>query len=91
MPAARRILLASLFHETHSFVSPNTTLADFAIRRGSDLMRRRGDGSTVDGFLEVAEDEGWKSTSPLGRTGRVLAIGGWPERVVRDRPDRREA
>lgn len=54
-----RILLAGLFHETHSFTEDVTGLADFAIRRGSDLLARRGDGSTIDGFLEVAETQGW--------------------------------
>jgi hypothetical protein len=29
-----RILLAGLFHETHSFVDEITGLADFTIRRG---------------------------------------------------------
>lgn len=60
MPQPRRILLGSLFHETHSFVDEITRLADFSIRSGEALLRRRGDGSTVDGFLEVAETEGWQ-------------------------------
>lgn len=54
-----RILLAGLFHETHSFTEEVTGLADFAIRRGDDVLARRGDGSTIDGFLEVADAEGW--------------------------------
>lgn len=59
MPSPRRILLAALFHETHSFVDDRTRLGDFTIRRGREVLDRRGDGSTVDGFLEVAEAEGW--------------------------------
>ncbi|CEJ10530.1 hypothetical protein BN1110_00806 [bacterium YEK0313] len=59
MAERRRILLAALFHETHSFVDEVTRLADFSIRRADDVLARRGDGSTVDGFLEVAETEGW--------------------------------
>lgn len=55
-----RILLAGLFHETHSFTEDVTTLADFAIRRGDELLQRRGDGSTIDGFLEVAAAAGWE-------------------------------
>jgi microcystin degradation protein MlrC len=55
MKKRRRILFAGLFHETHTFVPERTTLADFAIRRGPDLLARRGDGSTIDGFLEVAD------------------------------------
>lgn len=60
MSQPRRILLGSLFHETHSFVDEITRLADFSTRSGEEVLRRRGDGSTVDGFLEVAEAEGWK-------------------------------
>lgn len=56
----RRILLGALFHETHSFVDEITGLADFTIRQGEELLQRRGDGSTVDGFLEVAAAEGWE-------------------------------
>ena len=55
-----RILLAGFFHETHTFVSDRTLLDDFTIRRGDALMARAGDGSTVDGFLEVAAKEGWQ-------------------------------
>lgn len=54
-----RILLAGFFHETHTFVADRTPLGDFAIRRGDALMARAGDGSTVDGFLEVAAAEEW--------------------------------
>lgn len=55
-----RILLAGLFHETHSFTEDVTRMADFAIRKGDDVLARRGDGSTVDGFLDVAEAQGWE-------------------------------
>ncbi|HTN97102.1 MAG TPA: M81 family metallopeptidase, partial [Nordella sp.] len=55
-----RILLAGLFHETHSFTEDVTRLADFAIRQGDEVLARRGDGSTVDGFLEVAEAQDWE-------------------------------
>jgi microcystin degradation protein MlrC len=60
MPRRRRILLGALFHETHSFVDEVIGLADFTIRQGDELLQRRGDGSTVDGFLEVSEAEGWE-------------------------------
>lgn len=55
-----RILLASLFHETHSFVEQITGWAQMTIRRGAELLAREGDGSTVDGFLGVAREEGWE-------------------------------
>lgn len=55
----KKILIAALFHETHSFVEEQTTLKDFTIKRGDELLARRGDASTIDGFLEVADAEGW--------------------------------
>lgn len=55
-----RILLAGLFHETHTFVDEITGLDEFTINRGTAVTARRGDGSTIDGFLEVAEAEGWE-------------------------------
>lgn len=60
MSRPRRILIAGLLHETHSFVEEVTTLADFTIRRGDEILQRRGDGSPIDGFLEVAAGEGWE-------------------------------
>lgn len=55
-----RIFLAGLFHETHGFVDKTTGIEQFRIRRGSELLAREGDGSTLDGFLEVAHKEAWK-------------------------------
>ncbi|MDE2335011.1 MAG: M81 family metallopeptidase [Rhodospirillales bacterium] len=55
----RRIFLGALFHETHGFVDETTGLDKFRIRRGEQLLAREGDGSTIDGFLEVARAEGW--------------------------------
>lgn len=54
-----RILLAGLFHETHCFVNGTTGLSDFDTVRGAAVMDFTGNGSTIDGFLEVAAREGW--------------------------------
>lgn len=54
-----KILLAGLFHETHCFTDDITGLAEFRVRRGAEILAQRGDGSQVDGFLSVAEREGW--------------------------------
>ena len=62
MTGRTRILFAGLFHETHTFVPERTPLSDFTIRHGPDILARRGDGSTIDGFLEVAAEEGWESS-----------------------------
>jgi microcystin degradation protein MlrC len=55
-----RILLAGLFHETHTFLDGLTVLADFAIRRGDDLLAQKGDASPFGGVLELAEEFGWE-------------------------------
>lgn len=52
--------MAGLFHETHTFLEGRTTLAEFAVSRGADLLGKAGDGSPVAGFLEVAQAAGWK-------------------------------
>jgi len=55
-----RILVAGLFHETHSFVEEKTGLAQFLILAGEKMLHARGDASPLDGVLEVAEEAGWK-------------------------------
>jgi len=76
-----RILLIGIFHETHCFVPSLTDLEDFRIRRGAEVLAMRGDGSQIDGFLEVAAREGWEVVpvcawvaTPSGRvTDRAMA------------------
>ncbi|HBJ82599.1 MAG TPA: microcystin degradation protein MlrC [Verrucomicrobiales bacterium] len=55
-----RILLASLFHETHTFLDGLTTLADFQIRRGDELFAFKGDASPLGGVIEIADEFGWQ-------------------------------
>lgn len=54
-----RVFLAGLFHETHTFLDGVTPLSAFEVREASTLLTCRGDGSPLDGFLEVAERHGW--------------------------------
>ena len=81
-----RILLAGLYHETHTFVDEITGFADYEILRGAELPARAGDGSTVDGFLEVAASEGWDvvpvveySALPSGTTDHAVFEQFWGE------------
>ena len=53
-----RILTAGFFHETHTFVDEVTRWEDFDVAVGAAVLRKRGDGSPTDGFLEQAEREG---------------------------------
>jgi microcystin degradation protein MlrC len=59
--AARRprVLIAGLFHETHTFLDGTTPLQAFRLRRGEELLEARGDGSPLSGVLEVADGAGW--------------------------------
>jgi microcystin degradation protein MlrC len=64
-----RVFLAGIFHETHSFTGTVTGLDGFVIHRGPEILRRRGDASQVDGFLSVAEREGWEVVPSAVYTG----------------------
>ncbi len=54
-----RVLLAGLFHETHTFLEGRTTLKDFDERRRDSLWSAEHDGSPLAGVLEVARTCGW--------------------------------
>lgn len=56
---ARRVLIAGLFHETHSFLDQLTSLDDFQVRRERRLLGAEGDGSPLGGALAVARQCGW--------------------------------
>jgi microcystin degradation protein MlrC len=64
-----RVFLAGIFHETHSFTGETTGMEGFVIHRGAEILRRRGDASQVDGFLSVAEREGWEVVPSAIYTG----------------------
>lgn len=59
----KRVLFGGLFHETHTFLSQHTTVADFetmALHLGQDAIDRNvGNGSPSAGFLEIAAAAGW--------------------------------
>lgn len=56
----KRVLLAGLFHETHTFLDGTTSLADFAILRGDELLQTAGDASPLAGAVETARECGWE-------------------------------
>jgi microcystin degradation protein MlrC len=55
----KRVLLAGLFHETHTFLEGTTGLSEFAVRRQLQLLDAAGDGSPLSGVLEVALSHHW--------------------------------
>ena len=56
----KRVLVAGIFHETHTFLEGTTRLADFEIRRGDELLAVEGDGSPLSAALEVGRECGWE-------------------------------
>src|SRR6516165_10116974 len=56
---SRRVLVAGLFHETHTFLEGTTTLADFQERGGDALWSAENDGSPLAGALDVARSCAW--------------------------------
>ena len=56
----KRILLAGLFHETHTFVDDTTGLNAFATLRGDELLAHTGDASPLGGILDCAARFGWE-------------------------------
>ena len=55
-----RILIAGLFHETHTFLDGGTALADFQVLRGDAMGATCGDSSPLGGVLEAAQGYGWE-------------------------------
>ena len=56
----KRVLIAGLFHETHTFLDGTTGLADFTILRGDDMRRFEGDSSPLGGVLACAREFDWE-------------------------------
>jgi microcystin degradation protein MlrC len=54
-----KVLLAGLYHETNTFAPEVTDVTQFTVRRGAELFDCAGDGSPIDGFLDIATREGW--------------------------------
>ena len=56
----KQILVAGLSHETHTFLPHLTAVYSCRIVKGKELLDLRGDGSNIDGFLEVGQRLGWQ-------------------------------
>jgi microcystin degradation protein MlrC len=55
----RRVLLAGLFHETHTFLEGRTRLEEFECRIGDALWSAENDGSPLAAVLEIARGSHW--------------------------------
>ena len=64
----KRVLIAGLFHETHTFLDGTTGLRDFAVLRGDDMLARLGG----DEFLIVMPTSGSELTLQI--TQRLMHV-----------------
>jgi len=69
-----RILIAGLFHETHTFLDGVTPLNDFQIRRGDDMLACKDDSSPLGGVLEIADEFGWEMVPAADYRAQPSAI-----------------
>ncbi len=69
-----RILVAGLFHETHTFLEGSTTLTDFFIQRDQELLACTGDSSPLGGMLEAAQQFGWEVVPTVDYRAQPSAI-----------------
>lgn len=81
-----RIFIAGLFHETHTFVDGKTSLADFKIRRGGEMLACEGDASPLGGVLEYAKKQEWEifpgidcRATPSGTVDDEVVEAWWSE------------
>lgn len=55
-----RVLIAGLYHETHTFLDGRTRLADFRVSSGEEMLALCGDPSPLGGVLEFARQANWE-------------------------------
>ena len=90
----RRVLLAGLVHETHTFLREVTPWESFEVALGDRILAKAGDQSPMDGFLEVAKSEGWTVVPtidirafPSGTVEDAVFERFWREFEARARPE----
>lgn len=59
MPDSPRILLAGLFHETHTFLEEVTGIDAFEVRWGEEMLTSAGDGSPLAAAVEYGHEANW--------------------------------
>jgi len=83
---SKKILIAGLFHETHTFVDDTASLADFQIRRGANMLDCTGDASPLGGVLEFGAQHDWDfipvidyRATPSGTVADAVLYEWWGE------------
>lgn len=72
-----RVLVARLFHESHTFLDTHTGPDEFEIRIGADLLQAEGDRSPLDAILTTGRSLGWDIVP-------AIDIFGMPSATARD-------
>jgi microcystin degradation protein MlrC len=79
-----RVLLAGLFHETHTFVEERTPLEAFQILRGDELLQTGDDASPLGAAVAAGREFGWTwmpaidvRTSPSGTADDAVVEAFW--------------
>ncbi len=90
----KKILIAGLFHETHTFVDDVTSLADFQFRVGDAMLECSGDASPLGGALEFAQKQHWQiiptldaRATPSGTVNDDVLEIWWAEFKTRWQPE----
>lgn len=73
----KRVLLAGISHETHTFIPQRTRLQDFKVMHAPDILATAGDVSGLAGALQVAEACDWDVLP-------VIHMGAKPGALVED-------
>lgn len=56
----KRVLIAGLYHETHTFVEEHTSLREFYIKKGDDLLTDVSSTSILGAIVEFADKSKWE-------------------------------
>lgn len=56
----KRVLVASLYHSTNTFLHARTALENFEIRRGEEMLCVEGQEVSLAGILDIASERDWE-------------------------------
>ena len=68
--AKKHIVIAGLSHETHTFLPHLSSMEAFRIAKEEEILDMHGDGSNLDGFLEVGKTCGWEILPAIHISGK---------------------
>ncbi|TWT65328.1 M81 family metallopeptidase [Allorhodopirellula solitaria] len=63
-----RVLIAGLFHESHTFIEGRTRWSEMTVHRDDELLDLCGDSSPLGGVLEFAAMDGWEVLPSISAT-----------------------